>query len=88
MGNRDNRDSESDLPNWERTTSPEGDINFRHGLLMREVEDLKARVAFLERIQTRSIRPQQIQTAGISMIVSGIIAGVVQLLNMLHTFGH
>jgi hypothetical protein len=61
-------------------STPEADLYFRQGLMMRDIEDLKDRVAFLERVPLhRSVRPQT-QTAGISVVTAGTIVGMIEIL--------
>jgi hypothetical protein len=65
-------------------------IEFRHGLLLRDVASLTQRVAELEgQVDmlngiNRTIRPQQqrIQTGLISLIVASIVGGIVQGMSM------
>ena len=62
-------------PNWKAT------LEYRHGLLMREVADLKDRIEYMEgtmRVAQNSMRPQKAQTFGISVVVAGVVAGIVQ----------
>lgn len=59
------------------------DIHHRHGLLMRDVQELRDRVEALERLhdddarRARSIRPK-VESIGVSVFVSGAVAGLVQ----------
>jgi hypothetical protein len=48
---------------------------------MRDLEDLKDRVAFLERVPLHrySIKPQA-QTAGVSAVAAGTIVGMIEIL--------
>jgi len=63
-------------PNWKAT------LEYRHGLLMREVAELKERIEYMEgslRIAQHSMRPQGgAKTAGISIIVAGLVAAIAQ----------
>ncbi len=64
-------------PGRRRMDSAQDELFFRQGLMMRDIEDLKDRVAFLERVPFHSRRPQA-QTAGLSMVTAGTIVGVIE----------
>ena len=57
-----------------------------HGLLMRDVTDLRIRIETLERsVFKASMRPQ-VQTAGTASVVAGTVFGVLELLRYTGVF--
>ncbi len=87
---------------WDDTpvTNPNRkDPEFRFGLLMREVAELRTKyeelletvidqrqqLEMFQRMQRASIRPQQIRTAGVSIFVAAIVTGIVQ--GLMRVFG-
>ena len=62
------------------------DHDYRHGLLMRDVTDLRIRIETLERsVFKASMRPQ-VQTAGTASVVAGAVFGVLELLRYTGVF--
>ena len=85
MGRNDDRSDP-----WNRETKPDHrpDIHYRHGLLMREVAELRERVEALETLNDEmhrrrgSIRPT-VERVSVSAVVAGIVAALVQLAQLI-----
>lgn len=75
---------------WRWTNRPPArdpsDPDFRHGLLMRDVVELRQRVEALERARVQSMRPAAVTTAGLSSAVAGTVVGLLELLRYLGIF--
>lgn len=64
----------------DRPEHPTDGIEFRHGLMMRELAELRVRVESLERAFFRSSMRPAVKTAGLSTAVAGAVVAVLELL--------
>jgi hypothetical protein len=72
-------------------TDPKRDIYQQQGMMMAEIQELKGRLMIVEGQMLRLMRPKmsirpQVQTAGISSIVAGIIVGIFELVRAVGLF--
>ncbi len=71
----------------EPTTNPgRRSIEERHGMMMRDVAELGARVERLERLVFQASMRPRVKTAGLTTAVAGAVVGALELLRYLEIF--
>lgn len=74
-----NRDEPTTNPGHRAPRPPVDSIEYRHGLMMRELAELRERVSALERMFFRASMAPRMKTAGLTTAVAGAVVGALEL---------